>query len=473
MAYQSPRIKWVRDNVLRIYHPEVLEPTTYLTGTVAAGGTTLTVKSNLGFSNTDPEDLLLIGSLGSEGTEIKRINGAITAGDSLTVQATTFAHGIDTAISKILFNKFEVSGASTLGGSKTVVTFNGANETPINVNGEYTDFVVTGSTYAFYFVRFYNSLSTTPYYGAYSDGIAATDFTVKTVGFIARNAFENSGEERGGIFSDTWLSDQIYLVEQDISKRLERWSWLVSQEYDLGNITTGLDSIALPSDIEDNQTNKSILGLRIGTGENMWYVDKADFELAREGVAHTTFASTASIGATSFVLTDSNDFTNTGSVNVAGTEYSYTTNTRSTDTLSGITATAAEITSGTDAWQGVTFGEPREYTVNNGTLYFVTPPSSDFSGRNIWLDYYKTPARTDGDGDTITVNDSGAVIAGLKVKIKERKMNGAISPTDPAVLEYETKVKRLVENELSGQHVSMVPSIPGSVGRDHKPWWNR
>ncbi len=474
MSYPTPKLKWIRDNVLRIYHPEIIEPTTYLTATIAIGGTTLTVKNNIAFSNTDPQDLLLLGSLGSEGTEIKRVNGAVTAGTSLTCQATTFAHGIDTPVSKILFDSFEVSGATTLTGSKTVVQFASSNTTPINVNGDYTDFVVTGTTYSFYFVRFYNSLVTTPYYSAYSDGTAASDFTVKTVGFVRRNAFDNTGEEFGGeIFNNQWLYDQLYLVELDIAKRLKRWSWLIVQDYDMGDITTGLDSYALPTDIEDNQTNKSILGLRIGTGSNMYYLDKADFELSRTGVSHTTMLSTAAISATSFVLTDSNDITNSGSVNIAGTSYGYTTNTRSTDTLSGITAISAQILAGTDVWQGLNFAEPMEYTVNNGTAYFVTPPPSTLSGRNIWIDYYKTVTRLDSDGDTITVNDPSAVIAGLKVKIKERKSNGAISPSDPAVIEYETKVKRLIENELSGQNISIVPLVPTSMSRSNKPWWKR
>src|SRR3990167_5908754 len=148
MAYQKAEIELVRDNVIRIYQPEVVEPKTFLTATVAAAGTTLTVDSNAGFSNTDPQDLLLFEGFGVEGAEIKRVDGAITAGTSLTSQAVTFAHGIDTSIQKVLFNQVEILGASTLTGSKTSIA-----TIDINAGGQYTDKIITGTTYAFYFAR--------------------------------------------------------------------------------------------------------------------------------------------------------------------------------------------------------------------------------------------------------------------------------------------------------------------------------
>lgn len=473
MAYATPKIKLIRDNVLRIYHPEVLEPSTYLTASVSATGTTLTVKNNEGFSNTDPEDLLLIGNLGSSGSEIKRINGAITQGTSLTVQSLTFGHGIDTPVSKILFNKFEVSGASTLTGSKTIVQFNGANTNPIEITSEYTDFVITGTTYSYYFVRFYNSLASTPYYSGYSDGVAATDFDVNTVGFIVRNAFDQTGEKPGGIFSDQWIHDQIYLIQTDIFQRLKRWSWAKVLDYDMADITTGLDSYSLPSNIDDNKTQKSILGIRIANGDNLRYLDPTEFEEFRNGVAHTTLASAAVAGNTTLTLTDSNDFPDASSVLINGTTYSYTANNRSTNTLSGLTALSSGIDISTDVWYGITFGEPFYYTIRNGVVYLATPPSSDFDDKNIWIDYYQKPVRTNSDTDTITVNSPSVLIQGLKIKIKERKTGGSIPRSDSAVADYENTIKQLIDTELSGNSVTIVPQVPDSVSRNSKPWWNK
>ena len=464
MAYQTPRIERIKDNVIRIYHPDIIEPKTYLTASVAATGTTLTVADNAGYSNTDPQDLLLLEGLGIETAEITRVNGAITAGTSLTVQAVIFAHGVNTSIQKILFNKFEVRGSNTDAATAastngTIVQFAGSNTTPINVTGQYTDFVVTGTTYTYYGVRFYNSLVTTTYYSAFSDGIIGTDFTPKTVGFIRRNAFKNIGETFDGRFTADWVYDQIYLGELDVLKELKRWSWLYVFDNDLGNITTGLRRIALPTDIEDDRTNKSILGLRVANDPNLTYMDKTDYEILMQNIPYTTLSSTAAIGATTLVLTDSRDFADSGSVNIQGTSYTYTGNTRSTNTLTGLTALTAEITSGAEIWQNITFGTPLKYAIIDGYAHFDIPPDSSFSGRNIWIDYYKTITKLDSDTDEISVNDPQILISWLEMAIKKEKANGELALNDISLIEYNRRKQLLKANELSGQKISLVPNV--------------
>lgn len=476
MAYPAPKIERIGDNIIRIHHPEVLEPKTYLTSASVATDTTITVKNNAGYSNTDPQDNLLFEGFGNEIAEIKRINGAITAGTSLTVQALTYAHGVGTSIYKILFDQFEVRGGTTaaIAGSTngTIVQFNGSNTTPINLGGSYTDFVVTGTTYAYYGVRFYNSLATTTYYSSFSDGIPATDFTVNSVGFIRRNAFENTGESIDGeLFSDLWVYDQIYTIEQDVTKELAFWSWLQEFEADMGNIATGDRSMSLPSDIEDNKTTKSIYGIRIGTGVNLEPITKREYEELMDGVPFTTLASTAAEGATSMTLTDSRDFADSGSVNIAGTSYTYTTNTRATNVLSGFSALAAEITSGVNVWQNITFGEPLQYCVYEGSVYWDTPPSSSFNGRNIWIDYYKTTPKRDSDTDTITVNDPNVVQLGLEMMIKKKKSRGTLPVNDPSIAEYVAAKGKLIKNEISGNMLKLVPRVPGRRFKKVFSWW--
>ena len=462
MAYQAAKLQRVRDNQLRILHPDDLEPKSYLTANLAAAGTALTLKSNSGFSNDDPQDLLLYEGYGVENAEIKRVNAAVTLGTALTSTAVTFAHGIDCPVSKILFDKVEISGASTATGSKTVI-----DTVAINVGGWSTDFVVTGTTYAYYFARYSNTLSTTTYFGDYSDAIAAAGFDPKNVGFIREQAFSAMGEKVGSKFSADWVYDQIYLGELEVSKRLKRWSWLLVEKYDAGNVTTGDLGFTLPTNIEDARTNKSILGLRIGKGDNMSYLDDTEYAESMEGSATTTLSAAVLTNDTSVTLTDSRDFDDSGTINIAGTSYAYTTNTRSTGVLSGMTAFSAGINNGTRVWQNVSFGEPMEYTIDNGEVKFFVPPSSDFSGRNLWLDYYRSVTRVDSDGDSITVNDPKVIISYLKMKIRERNANGELAATDPILLEFERGVEKLIQNELSGQHMSLVPS--GSL-RNNKHW---
>lgn len=449
MAYQKPELNLIRDNVIRVYQPEVVEPLTYLTATVAAAGTALTVRDNSGFANYD---LLLFEGFGVEGAEIKKVNGVVTAGTSMTASTLTFAHGIDTLVQKVLFNQIEISGAATLTGSKTVIA-----TIDINAGANYNDYIVSGTTYAYYFARFYNSLAQTPYYGEYSDGLVSTDFTPLMVGFIRRNAFKNAGEIFGGKYDNQWLYDQLYLCEEDLMKAKPRWGQLVINDYDLGNITTGDARIALPSDISDDETNKSIFGLRISTNDNMSYIPVPEFENLMYGVGQTTLASTAAIGATTLVLTDSNDFADSGSVNIGGTSYSYTTNTRSTDTLSGLTALSAEITAGVNVWQNITFGQPYQYTVKNGYIYWPIPPSSDFNGRNVWIDYYKTATRQNSDTDIVSFNDSQLYISWLEMAIKKEKNNGEIAPTDSSFIQYNLRKQQLIIQDKIPAGLKLIP----------------
>ena len=440
------------DNVLRIAQPDLLDVRTNLTAAVAASGTTLTVQNTEGFINTNP---LLLEGYGIENAEIVKVNGAVSAGTSLTVTGTVFSHAIDCPAYKILFNQVQILGSATTSSADAV-----AIETvDLRPSDLYTDYVVVGTTYTYYFVRFYNSFASSPYYGDYSDAIPATGFTPKTVGFIRRVSFKNVGEDFGGRWTPEWVYDQVYLGEQDVAKELKRWSWLYSYDSDLGNITTGQRRIALPTDIEDSRTTKSILGMRIENFENMDPIDWVEYQDQMQGVAYTSLASTASIAATTLVLTDSRDFADSGAVNILGTTYSYTANNRATGTLSGLTALAAQIDSGSEVWQNVTFGTPTAYAINNGYAYFDTPPSSDYSGRNVWLDYYTTITKKNSDMDELQVNDPSIIVSWLEMAIKKEKNNGALAITDISYIEYSRKKKLLISNEVTGTKLSMVPQV--------------
>jgi len=170
------------------------------------------------------------------------------------------------------------------------------------------------------------------------------------------------------------------------------------------------------------------------------------------------------------VLDDSRDFTDNGSITIAGTAYAYTGNTRSTNTLTGFTAFSAAITVDSDVWQGVSFGTPYCFTVNDGYVYFDIPPDSTLSGRNIWLDYYTQVMRHNSDGDEISVNDPQLLISWLEMAIKKEKANGSLSPADISFIEYNRRKQLLVRNELSGQRIRLVPNVPERTVRPFS-WW--
>lgn len=466
MAYPAPRLSIVRDNLIRIFHPEPVEPSSFLTANLSATGTAVTVKNNAGFNQYD---VLLFDVYGSDSAEIKKVNAAVTAGSAITSTAVTFSHGISTPIAKMLFNQIEISGAATTTGSKTVIA-----TVDINVSCPSTDYIVSGTTYAYYFARFYNSLALVPYYGSYTDAVAAAGFDAKNVSFIRRLAFANTDQDYAGKFTDIgWTYDQIYLCELDVLKEKDHWSELAVDNYDIGNVTVGMPSVALPSDIHDRNTNKSILGLRIGTREGMEYVDRPDFERMMEGTAYSTTSATINISDTTVTLTDSRDFDDAGYINLAGTTYGYTTNTRATGVLSGFTAFSALIASGTDAWSNITFGEPRQFTVSDGTAYFDTPPSSDWTGRNIYIDYLRGASRPTSDGASVLFADYPQLyISWIEMAIKKRRATGELEPTDGTVVAYEREKAKLLLRDKNKVGIRLIPDVP--ISRRSRPYsWMR
>ncbi len=395
--YQSPRVERVADNIIRVYHPDLIEPKTYLTAAVAAAGTTLTVPNNEGFANHDP---VILEGFGVENAEIKEIDAAVSAGTSLTVTAVTFAHGVNCSVQKILFDQIEVSGAATLTGTKS-----GAVNITINAGGTYTDYVLSSALQAlsYIFVRYYNSMASTPFYGAFSDGLAA-DFTPKTVGFIRRNAFANIGEKFDNArWTDQWVYDQIYLGELDVAKELKRWSWLYSYDYDLGNITEGMRRIAVPSDTEDLMTNKSIMGVRIERDINLDPIDWTEYQQEMNGVAWTTVATAASVGDTKLVLTDSRDFDDAGTVTVkpllSGVVFSLsgTDNVLGTYTTHGL-ATGDKIT---------VSGCTNDYCNTNWVVTYVTANTFTLDGAS-WTSF----TGADVTGDVVPVESDSIAYTG-------------------------------------------------------------
>lgn len=459
MAYLTPKVRLSKDNILQIHHPDLAGVETYLTANLSATGTALTVKSNEGFTNGD---ILLYEKYGDSAAELKAVDAAVTSGTSMTSTAVTYAHSIDCPVYKALWNQVEISGAATATGSKTTIaTVN------LTVTEPYTEYVVASTTYSYYFVRFVNGST----YSSYSDALVSTDFAPMTVGFIRRCAFENVDQPFEDKFTADWVYDQMYQCEADTLKMKDRWSSLVELDYDLGALSTGLNRIALPSDIEDKQTNKAVLGFRISGKENMEYVGPGDWQRLMQNVQYTTLASTAAVGATTLILTDSADFEDSGTVMIAGTDYTYTTNTRSTNTLSGLTALTAEITAAANVWQGATDGEPRRYTVNDGYVYFDVPVSSDWNGMNCWLDYYKTAQRYDSDGDTVLMNDPNLYISYLEASIKKKKGNGEISPNDNSVKDYERRKTLLALKDKNPNPSRIVPDVPNVLHRRPFSWW--
>ena len=139
--------------VLQAYNPDLLLDVqkTFTTADESSVDTTLTVESIVGFSDGD---YVLIGEFGQEDAEIARISGS-PSGTTLTFTGNlTYTHTKNTPVYNIDRNEVEFSRATTVSGSKSILTT--VSITPDSLHTVYED---TSNTTGFGFYRWKNTRS--------------------------------------------------------------------------------------------------------------------------------------------------------------------------------------------------------------------------------------------------------------------------------------------------------------------------
>jgi len=464
--YEIPRIISVNGRVIKIAHLDTpTQPLTYLASDLAVAETTATVLDNVGFADTN---LIQIGSLGAEKTEIKKINGAVSAGTSLTITASTFGHSVGTEIRKILFNQYKIYGTST----DTYATTNLIDTIDIQVNAPYTTYVNTGTEYNYYWVTPYDSLSGGSITGNNSDSVAkTTGYTSNTVGSIIESALTSTKKKKGGLITDEWLMNEINDCSEFIASKLKHWSHLQSYDYVLGYSVLGSNEWNLPDDIQDPNSIKSILGVRVGSDTNLTYLDKREWVELLRGAIHTQVTTEAVATDTILYIDNSYDFADEGSVSVyvSGTKYTieYEDITRS--------ATAGELTNvpasgdgsititipvDSNVWVGEKESKPEYFTVFENKLYVYPLPSSSYDYNNIYLDYYTSRTKVDTAGDAVEPTRYLLYIHWLKWKLRSLdNTSGELNIQDGDFLLFDTMLKDMISKEIGGQKFKQKPRV--------------
>lgn len=199
----------------------ILNDREYTTLTVAAvaGVTALTVEDN---SNIANGDLLFIGQLGSESSEVVKVNGAVTYGTAITIAAgptsyssgLIFAHPTGTPMYRVDYDQVEFYRATTLTGSKTVLSL--VNITPDDLYTRYDDSLNT-TGYAFF--RFKNS--TNGQYSSYSDGIAYTGYDPLSLHKLRERVRRYVQDKNGRpitFFDDSEIDDTINDAQRELAQ---------------------------------------------------------------------------------------------------------------------------------------------------------------------------------------------------------------------------------------------------------------
>lgn len=434
-----------------ISHPDLETESTFIVTDVNASVSAFTVDNGLKFANAE---YLVVGRFGYEKAEIVKISGAPTATSiSLTV-ATNHPHNRGELLQFIPYNQIILeysTDGTTYSALATVDIRADATET-------YYNHTAGLSTY-YYRARFSNS--TSALVSSDSDSVTAVGDAENSAGAIIRDALISLGEKMDDeVFTKEFLLRALDegRDEIDMHQNAGRWSFRTVFDYDAGDCIPGRYTLTLPTDLRDPETSKHILGVRIGRDAlPLQWVDKVEMNRWYQGVAHSTLNGAITSASTSIVLTSSGDFEESGAVDIAAESITedvdnadYTTNTESTKTLGTVTNIAVNHASGRDVWQGVSFGTPVLFTVDNGVMMFNQPFSNDTAAENIMLDYYQKKTVANSFGDTLDENFFRIYLPYMRFRIKMRKNPSMNIQTDPDFISWVQKKEAQINKEFGG-----------------------
>lgn len=439
-----------------------------LSQTAVKGGSTITVYSVADFA---VNKILLIGEIGDEGSEII-LTHASTAPNSTTNVITLASnlaksHPKDTRVYVVPYNQIEFSHADTIDGSKTVLS-----GTPKDINPENPEIRYNDITYSsgYYFTRYKETIGNT--YSEYSDAVPFDGYESNTVGFIIYGVLQELGKEFSSLLTYQTMLNKINSCLRYVRGKLKRWSNSQEFDYIVGQVQRGDYRMALPDIYHDKNSNKSCLSVRVGSGEDLIYIDKREYNARFVDVVHTTVATTQTSGQTTLVLSSSDDLPEEdGTVNVyvSGVPYTitYTTNTKSTNTLSGIPSSGTgsittTLTAGSNVWYNESEGGIKYFSIWDGYIYWQGLCSESQNGNNLIMDFYTDLVNVDSDSDIIPDNRYDMIEYWLKWEVRnitERK--GKRDMTDGDYLMFVSCLQDAIRRESSGQKFKMKPKLNG------------
>lgn len=441
-----------------------------LSADISAASGTITVQNINKFAINK---ILLIGEPGSEDAEIIKTHGSTApSGSTVTLAANTvFAHKAGTAVYVIQYDQIELSRSTTATGSKTTLTTTiGTGLVALEADEFEMVYDETEFTSGFYFGRFKNSITGT--FGSYSGAVPYGDYLEDSVYSVIDYALQNSTvREFNDNITPNWCYTQITDMLRHVQGKQKRWNKYQSFNSSIGTTTRGVQVIAMPDNIYDPYSNRSLTAVRIGDGPALTFKDPDEFEQALVGQRVTTVATQAIAGDTSLVLTDSDDFDDDGTVTlfISGTLYdvTYTAINRTTHTLTGIPASgtgAITVTMavGSNVWQGYKEGEPVIYTVRNQGIEIYPMPSAIWENKNIYADYWTEAQSVDSGDDTLDLERFDMAKYWLTWKMRCLDQNaGKLDYKDGDYLMFADRLKDAIVFKGNVLKYPMKPKING------------
>lgn len=443
------------------------KPFTYLASDATSGAGSITVQSILGFHSlgTSSGQIVCIGEIGDEKTEILKTSSTTgPSGTTVTLGTNlTFGHPQDTKVSIIDWDRVDIQWSATAGGAKSTIKAYPHYIQPDLAETPYNDSLKSSG---YYFIRFNETIGDTN--SDWSDPVPYAGYSNNTVYSIKERALAKINETKDtNLITDDFLNEVLWEARREYHNAPGRRPFRRKFGVSIGTVATGMNKVALPTDVQGPYTAENVYGVRIGTQENMSYYDKKRFDDDYEGVAHGALTTAYTVGDQDLYVDNTRDFEDSGSVTVEDDSIAYSARGLG-GTLRISTAGSHAHASGKDVWQGESMGLPQNFTVymeTDGTAYifFSSPISTVYVGQNVFADYYRTLVSYDSDADELDEPDYDMFVPYLAFRVKNRKANGTLPLTDPDYQEWMLRKGNALQNEYSGTEVRLSPGI------DHLP----
>lgn len=448
-------------NTIEIPNLIDVKVSTYLGDNVAAGVTSLPVDNANDFTSGDI--LLLLSSMGAENSEI--VTSSSHTGTAFTVGATKMPHYRGDLIQELKYNQVAVYKSSTINGAYVLfatITFNTTQQNTVV-------FDPSGLSTDYYKIQWVSSI--TSGVSSFSSPISVDSYPENSVASVIYPVLKAMGvsENDPKITTDFCLS-AIDDARKYVDSKLYgiRHAWRQQFEYPI-KVLAGTNYVQLPTNIDFNETDRSLLAARFLIGNvltpyNLRYIDKRSWNQIAFSVMGGYTEVDAGIGATEIELDNVGDFPDTASgvAYVATSDFSetimqitYSAIDLSTNKLTGVTGVTRAIPAGTRVWSRPTISQPIYYTVFDDRLYFDRIIPDSMQGMNLYIDFYTKLTKVENLYQELPEHYREIYKWYLRYAIKYRK-DLTLSSDDPDLVKFEDLVKALFSNLYTGQDTTII-----------------
>lgn len=453
-------------NIIEIANELNANVFTYLSNNFGIGVTAVTVDNAIDF--TSGNTILLLGTLGGENAEFGYASAHTDQG--FTVTATKQPHNRGDLVSQVNYDEIEISKASTIDGSYSVLT-----TLKLFVTQQKTvQFDPAGLIGDFYRLRWHNSVTNA--FSGYSTPQSVLSYPQDSVGAVINSVLSAMGVSPNDPKITTPFCIEAINDAREYVNRGKlfgiRQDWLFRGEYPL-RVLAGSNFVYLPDDIDFDVTDRSLLSVRFIQGNvlapfNLRYIDKRSWNQVAFNVGGSVTVGETVIAATELNLFSSGDFlpaNSEGVAYVATTDFDqvtlqiqYTGIDLITNQLTGVTGIDRILPSGTQVWVTPTIAQPIDYTVypegdeqdQRGKIVFDRIIPDSMQGNNAYIDYYKRWLKVTDLYQRLPEPYREIYKWYLRYAIKYRK-DITVAQSDPDYVKFTDLVTDVFNNLYTGQ----------------------